>query len=176
VAKVDKITGDQVERFRGILDFYMYKGKIPVVRKWPNKINPPYTVLQETAMAVFSLACSLMSRITPNMLNTWRIGTEGVRNQWTDVWKGLFMKYWKLKGTLPLIALDFRIIETETKWKVEWDTLEVFLDPDIDEILTTYSTVLILKSDIKINSGPIYFTFIDDDGLRQIAPYIKFEG
>jgi len=175
MAKVNQVTPETIERLRGHVDFYMLRGILPVARRWPKKPKPPYTALQAEAMAVFSIACANMKRISPDMLLLWQTSSEGKRSQWTDVWKGIFMKYWKLKGVLPLIALDHEVIEIGDQFKVRWDTLQVFIDPVTPEVISELETLLINKSDILLAPKPIYFTLFDDEGNRQCSPYILFE-
>lgn len=175
MAIVNKVTPETIERLRGKVDFYMLRGILPVARRWPKKPKPPYTALQAEGMAVFSIACANMKRISPDMLLLWQASSEGKRSQWTDVWKGIFMKYWKLTGILPKIALDHEVIEIGNEFKVSWNILEIFIDPLIPEKTYTMTTTLILKSDILLAPKPIYFTLFDDSENRQVAPFILFE-
>jgi hypothetical protein len=174
MAKVSEITGEQIERFRGILDFYLYKGKIPVVRKWPRKITPPYTSLQAEAMAVFSILAKSESRITGVIYEAWKVIQEGARSQWSDTYKGIGMKYWKIHRSIPGIALDYEVIDDGLNIKVKWDVLQLFIDPLIPEEITEIITGLIVKADIEKVIRPIYFTLLSDTGERLIAPYIKY--
>jgi hypothetical protein len=175
MAKVDKITGENIEKFRGIIDFYMLRGRLPVARSWPQKPKPPYTALQAEAMAVFGIAASSLSRISTNMLEEWRKGTIGVRPQWTDIFKGIIMSYWKINKNIAAIALDYKIIETVTQFRISWDILQLYIDPIIPEEIYTLQTNLINKSDLEKTPKPIYFTLLDDNKNRLVAPYILFE-
>ncbi|MBA7588040.1 hypothetical protein ES708_30088 [subsurface metagenome] len=175
MAIVDKITPETIERLRGIIDFYMLRGILPVARKWPKKPKPPYTALQAEAMAVFAMANSSMHRLTPNMLETWQATTVGVKPSWTDVYRAIIMKYWKLNGTIAPIALDYNVIETDTEFKVVWDILQLYIDPLVPEELYSAETTIINKEDIILAPKPIYFTLSSDDGIRLVAPNIKFE-
>jgi hypothetical protein len=176
MAIVDHITGENIERFRGIIDFYMLRGRLPVARKWPNKPKPPYTALQAEAMAVFSLYCAQMKRLETDILTAWKIGSEGLRAQWTDTFKGLGMKYWKLKKVMAPIALEYEIIDTGDTFKVKWTVLQVFLDPEEEETITDLETELITKADLEKTNDPVFFTLYDDEGNRLIAPFILFVG
>lgn len=175
MAIVDKITGEAIELLRGKIDFYLLRGILPVARSWPNKPKPPYTSLQAEAMVVFSIACSLMHRISDKMLAEWRKGTEGVRGQWTDVFKGLIMRYWKLNRTISPVALNYEVIETVTQFRISWDILQVYLNNSAPEETYTLQTILIDKSALETTQRPIYFTLLDDSGIRLVAPYILFE-
>jgi hypothetical protein len=175
MAIVDHITGENIERFRGIIDFYMWKCKIPVARSWPKAPTPPYSALQAEAMAVFAIAASSLSRISANMLEEWRKGTTGVRPQWTDIFKGIIMSYWKKYRVIAPIALDFHITETATTYKVTWDLLQLYIDPLIPEVLSTVETTVITKADLINTPGPIYYTLLNDVQERLVAPYILFE-
>jgi hypothetical protein len=175
MAIVDKIRGENIELLRGIVDFYMYKGKIPVARKWPNKAKPPYTALQAEAMAVFSIANKSLSKITGNILNKWREGAVGVKESWTDTFRGIIMHYWKEYKSIPLIATDYNIVSTDLDFQVIWNVWQVYIDPNVTEENYTIQTELILKSDLANIKEPIYFTLLDDEGIRLVAPYILFE-
>ena len=175
MAIVKEITPETIERMRGVIDFYMLRGITPVARSWPKKPKPPYTALQAEAMAVFAIANESMHRLSENMLKTWQATTVGIKPSWTDVYRKIIMKYWKLTRSIAKIALDYEVVEEETKFKVVWDILELFLDPDKPEERYTYETTLIVKKDILMAPKPIYFTLFDDNGNRQVAPYIIFE-
>jgi len=176
MAKVDRITGENIERFRGKVDFYLWKGKIPVARRWPKKPTPPYTALQAEAMAAFSMTCAQMRRLLPAILLAWQIGSEGKREQWTDTFKGLGMKYWKLNREISPVAIDYEIIDSGATFKVKWTILQVYLDGVTSEVISVLVSDLMTKADFEKTEVPGYFTLIDDSGTRLIAPYIKLEG
>ena len=175
MAKVDRITGDNIERFRGKIDFYLWKGKIPVARRWPKKPKPPYTALQAEAMAAFSLICAQMRRLLPSIKTAWQIGSEGKREQWTDTFKGLGMKYWKLNRSISPIAIDYVIIDDGATFKVQWRMLQVYLDGITPEVISDILSDSINKADLVKNDLPMYVTLLDNIGTRLIAPYIKLE-
>jgi len=175
MAIVKKITPETIERMRGVIDFYMLRGILPVARSWPKKPKPPYTPLQAEAMAVFAIANKSMHELSPNMLETWRVSTFGKKPSWTDVYRAIIMKFWKKNRSIAPIALDYEVVEEETKFKVVWDLLELFIDPEVPEERYTYETTLILKADILEAPKPIYFTLLDDEKQRLVAPYIIFE-
>lgn len=175
MAIVDKITGENIERFRGIIDFYMYKCVLPVARKWPTAPKPPYTALQAESMAAFALANVSLQRLSPKMLAEWQKGTTGVRPSWTDVFRGLVMKYWKIHRSIPPIALNYTINKTATTYQVVWNILQVYLDPLISEELYDRQTNIISITDFENVVGPLYFTLLDDDNTRLVAPYILLE-
>lgn len=174
MAIVDTIRGDSIELLRGVVDFYLLRGILPVARTYPIKIKPPYTPLQAEAMAVFSLASADLAKITLHMLQYWRTATEGKRKQWTDNFKGIIMHFWKLNGTIAPIATDFEIIETATEYRVKWWILQDYIDPLTPDEYYTMQTPLILKSALTAQPPPIYFTLVDDIGTRLAAPYILY--
>ena len=175
MAKVDRITGANIERFRGKVDFYLWKGQIPVARRWPKKPKPPYTALQAEAMAAFSITCGLMRRLKPGALLAWQKGSEGKREQWTDSFKGLGMKYWKLNRDISPVAIDYSISDSGDTFRVNWTILKVYLDGITPEEITEMVSFVITKADLSKTETPIYFTLLDDTGTRLIAPYIKLE-
>jgi len=174
MAKVKVITPETIERMRGKVDYYWLRGITAVARKWPKKPKPPYTVLQAEAMGVFAMANRSMHRISQNMLDAWRVGTVGIKPSWTDVYRKIIMRYWKINKALPPIALDYLVTETATEFSVSWDILQLYIDPLVPEELYTKATALINKADILEAPKPIYFT-LTDGGVRLVAPYILFE-
>jgi len=175
MAIVDKIRPETIERLRGVIDFYMLREILPVARSWPKKPKPPYTALQAEGMAVFSLVCKNMHRLEPSVLTAWQVSTEGKRSQWTDIYKGLAMKYWKTHRTVSPIALAYEVIEEVDQFKVSWKILQLYLDPEVPEEILELETALISKADILYAPKPIYFTLLSDDKERLIAPFIPFE-
>ncbi|MBA7577628.1 hypothetical protein ES695_12395 [Candidatus Atribacteria bacterium 1244-E10-H5-B2] len=175
MVKVDKITGEKIEKLRGKVDFYLLRGITPVARRWPKKPKPPYTALQAEAMAVFAIANTCLSRISEHILIKWREGAVGKRASWTDTFRGIIMGYWKDNRSIAPIALDYNITEYDTEIRVSWDILEVFIDPNIEEKQYSLETFLIKKEDILKVKEPIYFTLLDDEKRRLVAPYILFE-
>lgn len=175
MAKVDKITGEKIEKLRGRVDFYLLRGITPVARRWPKKPTPPYTPLQAEAMAVFAIARRSLCRISDNMHEAWRKGSVGKREAWQDVFTGLIMRYWKKNKCIAPIAIDYKIEETELEFWVEWTGLRIYLDKKIPEVIRSETTLIIVKEDILKMHEPIYFTFYDEYGTRLVAPYILFE-
>ena len=174
MAKVDKITGEKIEKLRGKVDFYLLRGIIPVARRWPKKPKPPYTPLQAEAMAVFAIANKCLSRISEHILEDWRVGSVGKTASWTDTFRGIIMGYWKLYRVIAPIAIDYNIIETDTQFKVEWDILQVYIGNKIPEEFYKMETILIDKEEILLAPKPIYFTLYLNSKIRLVAPYILF--
>ncbi|GAJ05044.1 unnamed protein product, partial [marine sediment metagenome] len=129
MAKVDKVRLEVVEQLRGIIDIYQDKRTGPIARSWPRKPKPPYTALQAESMAVFGIANTSMHRLSDKMLEAWRITTFGVKPSWTDVYRAIIMKYWYLTRTIAPIAVNYNVIETDTQFKVEWEILQLYIDP-----------------------------------------------
>ncbi|GAI13716.1 unnamed protein product [marine sediment metagenome] len=109
------------------------------------------------------------------MLEAWRIGSVGKKASWTDTFRGIIMGYWKLYRVIAPIALDYKVIEKDTQFKVKWDILQVYLVPEITEEIYTLETILINKEDILKAPKPIYFTLLLDGTTRCVAPYILFD-
>jgi hypothetical protein len=174
MAKVKEITPEMIELMRGKIDFYMLRGILPVARSWPKKPKPPYTELQATGMAVFSMAASSMKRLSPKVQDAWKVLAVGRRSQWPDSYKAIALKYWKLTREFPLIAKDYEVIETATTVKVVWEILKLSLIHGVPEDIYNLETDLISKSDIEKAVKPIYFTLLDDSSRRQLAPFIKY--
>jgi len=174
MAIVKEITPETIERMRGKMDFYLLRGILPVARRWPKKPKPPYTPLQAEGMAVFGMANQSMHRLSPKMLAAWQITKVGKSASWTDVYRAIIMKYWKLTRTVALIALDYTLTETATTIKVEWDLLQLYVDPLVPEETYKLATNVIDRSAIDYAKKPIYYTLYDDSGRRQVAPFIEY--
>jgi hypothetical protein len=175
MAIVKEITPETIELMRGHIDFYMLRGILPVARAWPKKPKPPYTALQAEAMAVFAIANSSMHRLSQNMLETWQMSTLGIKPSWTDVYRSIIMKYWKLKRVIAPIALNYEVIDAGLEFQVSWEILQLYIDPETPEEIYNETTSLIVKEDILLAPKPIYFTLLDDEKNRLVAPYILFE-
>ena len=170
-----KITAEMIEKGRGTVDYYMLRGILPVARTWPKKPKPPYTPLQAESMAVFGIANSSMGRISDKMLKAWQVTTFGIKPSWTDVYRAIIMKYWYKKRSIAPIALNYNVIETDTEFKVQWDILQLYIDPLTPEEKYLVETKIINKEDILLAPKPIYFRLSSDDGIRLVAPNIKFK-
>ena len=174
MAIVKEITPETIELLRGTIDFYLLRGILPVARSWPKKPKPPYTELQATAMAVFSMAASSMKRLSPDIQSAWKVLAVGKRSQWPDSYKAIALKYWKSTREFPLIAKDYEVIETANTIKVVWEILKLSLNQGVPEEIYNIETEEIQKSVIEKAVKPIYFTLLDDESRRQLAPFIKY--
>lgn len=175
MAIINKVTPETIELLRGKIDFYLLRGILPVARKWPKKPKPPYTVLQAEAMAVFAIANKSMSRISEKLLEAWRVGSVGKKASWTDTFRAIIMNYWKLYKVIAPIVLDYTIIETDSRFRVQWEILQVYLSESPPEEIYKLETLLIEKEDILEAHKPIYFTLYLDSKTRVVAPYILFD-
>lgn len=175
MAIVDKITGEQIELLRGKVDFYLLRGILPVARSWPKKPKPPYTALQAEAMAVFAIANDSFHKISDNILIKWREGSVGKKASWTDTFRGIIMSYWKDNRSIAPIAVNYEVTEIGPDIRVTWDILQRFIDPEVEDQEYQLETFLISKEDILKVKDPIYFTLLDDDKRRLVAPYILLE-
>lgn len=175
LAIVDKVRPETIEKLRGHIDFYMLRGILPVARSWPKKLKPPYTELQAEAMAVFAIANDSFHHLTDNIVTAWRISSVGKTAAWTDVFRKIVMRYWKLNKTIIQIAIDYQVTETPTQFKVKWNVLQRFIDTDKEWEYKEVETNLISKVDILLAPKPIYFTLLDDEGKRLAAPFIAFD-
>lgn len=175
MAIVDKIRPETIEKLRGVIDFYLLRGILPVARSWPKKPKPPYTPLQAEAMAVFAIANDSFHYLTDNIVKAWRISSVGKTAAWTDTFRSLIMKFWKIYRVIAPIAIDYQVIETDTEFKVEWNILQRFINKDMKWEYTTLQTSLINKEDILLAPKPIYFTLLLNGEIRLVAPYILFD-
>lgn len=175
MAKVDKISPETIERLRGKVDFYLFRGITHVARRWPKKPKPPYTALQAEGMAVFAIGQSSKKRISDNMREEWRKGAVGKREAWGDTFIRMIMKFWKKHRCIAPIALDYSIEETESEFRVKWTLLRLYIDKTIPEVIGEIETLLIKKEDILKMHKPIYVTISDEENTKFVAPYILFE-
>jgi hypothetical protein len=175
MAKVDKITGETIERLRGKVDFYLLRGITPVARRWPKKPKPPYTALQAEAMAVFKIAQSSKKRISNKMLEAWRKNATGKREAWYDTFTKIIMGYWYKNRSIAPIALDYSIKENEIEFWMELSILQLFIDQTTQEEIYEMETLKIVKKDVEKYPKPIYFTLYDEETTRLVAPYILWQ-
>ena len=176
MAKIKEMTPEEIEICRGRIDFYMLRGILPVARRWPKKPKPPYTPLQAENMEAFAIANKSMRELKPDMLEAWRVLSVGKRASWTDTYRKIVMSYWKRFRSIPAIAIDYEMIETATTIKVVWDIVQISLKDEPPPNYYKVTSDVINKSDIGKGKDPLYFTLYDDDGVRLVAPWIKFEG
>lgn len=175
MAIVDKIRPETIEKLRGTIDFYLLRGILPVARTWPKKLKPPYTTLQAEAMEAFAIANGSMHELTDNILEVWRSGSFGKRASWTDVYRAIVMKYWKKYRGIPVIALDYEVIDLGDSIKVTWDVLQRNLWGDPGDLYYEMYSDPISKEVIEKSHDPVYLTLYNDDGIRLVAPYILIE-
>ena len=175
MAKVNAVTAETIELLRGKIDFYLLRGILPVARTWPKKPKPPYTALQAEAMAVFAIANRSMHRLSDNIIKVWQSSTVGKRSSWTDIYRSIIMRFWKLNGTVAPIAIDYEIVETEITLQVVWDILQLYIDPETPEEIYEAETKAIPKTEVEKAQEPIYLTLRSDTGERLVAPYILLE-
>ncbi|GAJ13628.1 unnamed protein product, partial [marine sediment metagenome] len=109
MAIVSKITGEIIAKGKGIIDYYMLRGILPVARSWPKKPKPPYTALQAEAMAVFGILSKSTTFIQDKVREAWIVESIGKRPRWQDTFIGLGMKYWGINKEIPPILLDYQI-------------------------------------------------------------------
>ncbi|MBA7573064.1 hypothetical protein ES708_14853 [subsurface metagenome] len=174
MAKAYKITDELKVELKGTIDYYKYYGKFWILKKYPKKIKPPYTALQAEAQAVFTIASKCLRRISEHILEDWRVGSVGKKASWPDTFRGIIMGYWKLYRVIAPIAIDYKIIETDTQFKVEWDILQVYIGNELPEEFYKKEIILIDKKEILKVHKPVYFTLYLNSILRIVAPDILF--
>lgn len=175
MAKISEFNPELIELFRGKLDIYMYKGKIPVVRKWPKKIKPPYTPLQAEAQAVFSLANSSMKYLDYSIILEWRKLATGKRPSWTDVYRKIIMRYWRDTKTITPIAKNVTVTKEGDNYLVKWTIIKYESYTQKEPTSEELKAVTIPKDQIEGKSTPVYVTLFNDDGYRACAPYINMK-
>jgi len=106
VAKVKSFDKERIKRLHGVIDFYYWKG-IPVARKWPDWSHFKPSEKQKGSMAAFAQAMKDMKLITPHVRDVWRSLCLGKKPFWFDDYKSKYMGYWRDKGVLPNVMLDF---------------------------------------------------------------------
>lgn len=170
MAIVNNVYGETVEYLRGKVDFYMLRGLLPVARKWPKKIKPPYTPLQAEAQKVFGLGASYTSLMYGEILDLWRLSAEGKRQQWTDTFKYLIMSYWKTHREIPFIVLEYSLSIVGAQISVTWKILKTTIDKA--EQVIDLETDLFDYNFYKNAREQIFFVLTDDQKIRQCCPYI----
>jgi len=57
---------------------------------------------------------------------------------------------------------------------VKWEILNISLISGVEEKITKLETEPVLKEVLNKSVKPVYFTLLDDEGRRQVAPFIKY--
>jgi hypothetical protein len=176
MAILDDIHPEAIERLRGQVDFYKWMCRVPVARAWPKKPHPPYSALQASGMAAFSLAKHSTVRLSLHVVQAWRTPANGKQEAWADTYAATIMHYWKSHRAIPPIAIDYLVVSSPTDWQVKWYILQLYLDPATPE--ETYTMQMPLTTlDAWANSPkPIWYTLTNDAGERLAAPLIQFAG
>lgn len=175
MAIVNEVSLETVERLRGVIDFYMLRGILPVARSWPKRPKPPYTALQAEGMEAFAIANKSMRELSENILAVWRTNSVGKRASWTDVYRSRVMRYWKKYRSIPVIALDYEVVEIGDSLKVVWDVVQKSLNSDPPDQTYQLESDLVAKTTIEKAPDPVYLTLFNDEGIRLVAPYILIE-
>jgi len=116
-----KVTGPlnrtQIKGLAGTLDYYTWKG-VHVIRGWPRKQTTPKTARQiawQNTLAESRKDLKLMDGL---IKSTWGRLTYATKRPWLDEYTSRYMKWNKIKGTLPPVITSLCKVETETSWRI----------------------------------------------------------
>lgn len=172
MAKVQLIDTSIIELFRGQLDIYNWKGKIWVVRKWPKKLQPPYTELQSTFQDVFRCSKQVHIFFSPVVIEDWKRYSGGSYPNWQDQIPEIFMSYYKLYSILVPVVVDYDIEVGVGKKRVlfkVWSGYDFnFNGGTVKERVSEWFTDEYILS----FQGSILVSLFDDSGLRVCCPWI----
>ncbi|GAH99620.1 unnamed protein product, partial [marine sediment metagenome] len=169
MAIVKKITDELKAKHKKKYDYYMLRGILPVVRKWPKRTKIAYTSEQKEAQAVFGIISKSTRKIKGRVLEDWINQSFGKRSRWQDTFRGSGMKYWGKYREIPPILLDYQI-----KWHTPNPELKLLLQK-IDakygkrETEEIYTTGIIDIADIYEYRKKLWAWICDIKGLRILA-------
>jgi len=174
MAIVSKITGGMIAKGKGVIDYYMLRGILPVARSWPKRRETPFRPRELEAQGVFGILSKSTTFIQDKVREAWIVESIGKRPRWQDTYIGLGMKYWGINGEIPPILLDYQI-----HWHSPNPELELLLQKIEDKFGKTeaqeiQTTGIISLADIETYREKLYFTIYDMAGLRLIAPFLEF--
>jgi len=172
LAKVQLIDSSIIELFRGQLDIYYWKGKVWVIRKWPKKLQPPYTDLQATFQGVFRCSKQVHIFFSPVVLDSWKKYSGGRFPNWQDQIPEIFMSYYKLYSILVPVVIDYDIEIGEGQRRLVfqvWVNYDFnFNGGEVIERVSDWFTDDYLRS----FEGHILYSLFDQSGLRVCCPWI----
>jgi len=174
VAIVKKITDEMIVKGKGIIDYYMLRGILPVARSWPKRRKTPFRPRELEAQGVFGILSKSTTFIQDKVKEAWVVESIGKRPRWQDTYIGLGMKYWGINGEIPPILLDYQI-----HWHTPNPELELLLQKieakyGKTEAQEIQSTGIVNIEDIEEYREKLYFTLYDTKGIRLIAPFLEF--
>lgn len=174
MAIVSKITGGMIAKGKGIIDYYMLRGILPVARSWPKRRKTPFRPREIEAQGVFGIISKSTTFIQDKVREAWIVESIGKRPRWQDTYIGLGMKYWGVNGEIPPILLDYQI-----HWHSPNPELEILIqklgitEGDI-EACDVQTTGIISIEEIETYKEKLFFSIYDLKGLRIIAPFLEF--
>jgi len=92
MAKVDHISGEMIDAFKGSVDFYYWKN-IPVARSWPGKIKQPYTTGQNFRRLLFKSVSEALHKLEDNVINSYKLMSQNISYSWRDLYFKIYLSY-----------------------------------------------------------------------------------
>lgn len=174
MAIVSKITGGMIAKGKGIIDYYMLRGILPVARSWPKRRKTPFRPRELEAQGVFGILSKTTTTIQDKVREAWIVESIGKRPRWQDTFIGLGMEYWGINQEIPPILLDYQIT-----WHTPNPELELLLQKIEEkygktEAVEIQTTGIISIEEIETYREKLFFSIYDLKGLRIIAPFLEF--
>jgi len=92
MAKVDHISGEMIDAFRGSVDFYYWKN-IPVARSWPGKIQQPFTPGQNFRRQLFKSVSENLHKLEDNVIKSYKLMSQNISYSWRDLYFKIYLSY-----------------------------------------------------------------------------------
>jgi len=77
MAIVSKITGGMIAKGKGIIDYYMLRGILPVARSWPKRRKTPFRPRELEAQGVFGIISKATTFIQDKVREAWIVECIG---------------------------------------------------------------------------------------------------
>ena len=95
-------------RFKGVLDFYFWKG-IPCVWKWPYGAEVVNSLARQESYQAFSAIAAQKTRLPPDIVKSLIRMAEGSTWTWSDLFTSIAMNYYKFNHTIPPVPISTKI-------------------------------------------------------------------
>jgi len=174
MAIVSKITGEMIAKGKGIIDYYMLRGILPVARSWPKRRETPFRPRELEAQGVFGILSKSTTYIQDKVREAWIVESIGKRPRWQDTFIGLGMKYWGVNKEIPPILLDYQITWHSPNPELELLLWKIEQKYGKTEAQVIQTTGIISIEEIETYKEKLFFSIYDNEGLRLIAPFLEF--
>ena len=108
MAIVSHLSASVIKGFRGVLDFYYWRGRA-VCRRWPKPGRQPNTHAQLVSRAAFRASRYDLKKMSGAVRAAWAPPFTGRRQAWLDYYTGMYLSFFKQSGRYPPVIYDFKV-------------------------------------------------------------------